>query len=133
MLLRNCLVRSDRGAAGVIATNTTLGRDGLAPADRGRSGEAGGLSGRPLADRARQVVAFVQALDPAALTDAEAMLTAAMCRAQSSGDTARGGAGGGAVGEPGRWVHGNPPGSICATGVWDGWPARFEGGRHLEG
>ncbi|WP_204000254.1 quinone-dependent dihydroorotate dehydrogenase [Micromonospora lutea] len=57
-LLEVCLAR---GAAGVIATNTTLGRDGLAPADRGRSGEAGGLSGRPLADRARQVVAFVHA------------------------------------------------------------------------
>ncbi|GAB3843788.1 hypothetical protein GCM10029963_19360 [Micromonospora andamanensis] len=57
-LLEVCLAR---GAAGVIATNTTLGRDGLAPADRWRSGEAGGLSGRPLADRARQVVAFVHA------------------------------------------------------------------------
>lgn len=57
-LLEVCLAR---GAAGVIATNTTLGRDGLAPADRGRAGEAGGLSGRPLSDRARQVVAFVHA------------------------------------------------------------------------
>ncbi|GIJ27128.1 dihydroorotate dehydrogenase (quinone) [Micromonospora qiuiae] len=57
-LLEVCLAR---GAAGVIATNTTLSRDGLAPADRGRAGEAGGLSGRPLADRARQVVAFVHA------------------------------------------------------------------------
>ncbi|MEO3779634.1 quinone-dependent dihydroorotate dehydrogenase [Micromonospora sp. B11E3] len=55
-LLEVCL---DRGAAGVIATNTTLGRDGLAPADRARGAEAGGLSGRPLAGRAREVVAFV--------------------------------------------------------------------------
>jgi dihydroorotate dehydrogenase len=55
-VLQVCL---DRGAAGVIATNTTLGRDGLAPADRPRAAEAGGLSGRPLAARARQVVAFV--------------------------------------------------------------------------
>ncbi|HYN93283.1 MAG TPA: quinone-dependent dihydroorotate dehydrogenase [Pilimelia sp.] len=48
-----------RGAAGVIATNTTLGRAGLAAADQARAGEAGGLSGRPLAARARDVVAFV--------------------------------------------------------------------------
>ncbi|MFC7549845.1 quinone-dependent dihydroorotate dehydrogenase [Plantactinospora sp. GCM10030261] len=55
-LLEVCL---DRGAAGIIATNTTLGRDGLAPADRAVAAEAGGLSGRPLAGRARDVVAFV--------------------------------------------------------------------------
>ncbi|MER7167789.1 quinone-dependent dihydroorotate dehydrogenase [Micromonospora sp. NPDC000207] len=55
-LLEVCLAR---GAAGVIATNTTLSRDGLAYADRPRAEEAGGLSGRPLADRARQVVSFV--------------------------------------------------------------------------
>ncbi|HEX7745838.1 MAG TPA: quinone-dependent dihydroorotate dehydrogenase [Micromonosporaceae bacterium] len=48
-----------RGAAGVIATNTTLSRDGLAAADQARSAEAGGLSGRPLGARAREVVAFV--------------------------------------------------------------------------
>jgi dihydroorotate dehydrogenase len=45
--------------AGVIATNTTLARDGLAPADTATAGEAGGLSGRPLAERTRQVVQFV--------------------------------------------------------------------------
>ncbi|MEV0726124.1 quinone-dependent dihydroorotate dehydrogenase [Micromonospora purpureochromogenes] len=55
-LLEVCLAR---GAAGVIATNTTLARDGLAPADAGRGAETGGLSGRPLATRAREVVAFV--------------------------------------------------------------------------
>ncbi|HEY3006529.1 MAG TPA: quinone-dependent dihydroorotate dehydrogenase [Micromonosporaceae bacterium] len=54
--LRVCL---DRGAAGVIATNTTLGRTGLAPADAALAAEGGGLSGRPLAARAREVVAFV--------------------------------------------------------------------------
>jgi dihydroorotate dehydrogenase len=43
----------ERGAAGVIATNTTLGRPGL-----GGDVPAGGLSGRPLAARAREVVAF---------------------------------------------------------------------------
>jgi dihydroorotate dehydrogenase len=52
-------VCADHGIAGVIATNTTLGRSGLAAADAGRGGEAGGLSGRPLAGRAREVVSFV--------------------------------------------------------------------------
>ncbi len=46
-------------AAGVIATNTTLGRDGVAAADAERATEAGGLSGRPLAGRARDVIAFI--------------------------------------------------------------------------
>ncbi|MEV1330987.1 quinone-dependent dihydroorotate dehydrogenase [Micromonospora costi] len=55
-LLEVCLAR---GAAGVIATNTTLARDGLAAADRPRGAETGGLSGRPLAARAREVVSFV--------------------------------------------------------------------------
>jgi dihydroorotate dehydrogenase len=49
----------DRGAAGVIATNTTLGRDGLASSDAESGGESGGLSGRPLFTRAREVVGFV--------------------------------------------------------------------------
>ncbi|HEX8629998.1 MAG TPA: quinone-dependent dihydroorotate dehydrogenase [Catenuloplanes sp.] len=55
-LLQVC---ADRGAAGVIATNTTLGRHGLAPADLPLGAQAGGLSGRPLTARAREVVAFV--------------------------------------------------------------------------
>jgi dihydroorotate dehydrogenase len=55
-LLQVCL---DRGAAGIIATNTTLGRGGLASTDEPRAAEAGGLSGRPLAGRTRQVVEFV--------------------------------------------------------------------------
>ncbi|MEU5692496.1 quinone-dependent dihydroorotate dehydrogenase [Actinosynnema sp. NPDC020468] len=45
--------------SGLIATNTTLSRDGLAPADQALAAEAGGLSGRPLAVRAREVVRFV--------------------------------------------------------------------------
>ena len=45
------------GAAGLIATNTTLARDGLAASDAARAAEAGGLSGAPLTVRARQVVA----------------------------------------------------------------------------
>jgi dihydroorotate dehydrogenase len=55
-LLDVCL---SAGAAGVIATNTTLARDGLAAADQPRAAEAGGLSGRPLTERARKVVHFV--------------------------------------------------------------------------
>ena len=55
-LLEVCLAR---GAAGVIATNTTLSRDGLAAADQARAAEAGGLSGRPLTEQARKVVRFV--------------------------------------------------------------------------
>jgi dihydroorotate dehydrogenase len=55
-LLEVCLAN---GAAGVIATNTTLSRDGLAAADQPRAGEAGGLSGRPLTERARKIVHFV--------------------------------------------------------------------------
>jgi len=55
-LLEVCLAA---GAAGVIATNTTLSRDGLAAGDQPRATEAGGLSGRPLTERARKVVHFV--------------------------------------------------------------------------
>jgi dihydroorotate dehydrogenase len=47
------------GVAGIIATNTTIGRDGVAPADRAVAAEAGGLSGAPVALRAREVVRFV--------------------------------------------------------------------------
>jgi dihydroorotate dehydrogenase len=44
------------GIAGFIATNTTVSRDGLVSL---LGGEAGGLSGRPLAERARQTVATI--------------------------------------------------------------------------
>ncbi len=47
-------VASDSGIDGIIATNTTLDRGGLTgPA----TGEAGGLSGRPLFDRSTRVLA----------------------------------------------------------------------------
>lgn len=49
-LLDVCL---DRGVAGLIATNTTVERPGVG------TREAGGLSGRPLAPRALEVVRFV--------------------------------------------------------------------------
>lgn len=52
------------GCAGFVAVNTTLGREGL----RGRAArEAGGLSGRPLAARARDTVALVHRLTGGAL------------------------------------------------------------------
>ncbi|SEQ37301.1 quinone-dependent dihydroorotate dehydrogenase [Microlunatus flavus] len=47
------------GAAGLVATNTTLAREGLAAPDAWRAGEAGGLSGAPLTARARAVVGFL--------------------------------------------------------------------------
>jgi dihydroorotate dehydrogenase len=45
--------------AGVIATNTTTGRYGLASADAVMANETGGLSGRPLNARACEVVRFI--------------------------------------------------------------------------
>lgn len=50
-------VVEDADAAGLIATNTTLRRDGLNPADAALATEAGGLSGRPLTRRSRECVA----------------------------------------------------------------------------
>lgn len=49
----------ERGVAGVIATNTTLARDGLAATDLTVAQEAGGLSGRPLFATALRTVEFV--------------------------------------------------------------------------
>lgn len=52
-------VCADYGVAGLIATNTTLARDGIDPADSALGAQVGGLSGRPLAKRALEVVEFV--------------------------------------------------------------------------
>lgn len=52
-------VCAETGVAGIIATNTTIGREGIAPADRERAAERGGLSGRPLYPLALRVVRFV--------------------------------------------------------------------------
>ncbi|ALG15522.1 dihydroorotate dehydrogenase (quinone) [Kibdelosporangium phytohabitans] len=52
-------VCDEHGVSGVIATNTTLSRAGLAHADLHLADQVGGLSGRPLTERARDVVAFV--------------------------------------------------------------------------
>ena len=51
-------VCAEAGAEGLIATNTTLGRDGIS-ADQPLAAEEGGLSGAPLTRRARQVVRFL--------------------------------------------------------------------------
>jgi dihydroorotate dehydrogenase len=47
------------GVAGIIATNTTLSREGLRAPDRG---QAGGLSGAPLFERATRVLAQLSSL-----------------------------------------------------------------------
>jgi len=52
-------VCTEGGASGLIATNTTLGRDGLDPSDQWKASQAGGLSGAPLTVRARAVVRFL--------------------------------------------------------------------------
>ena len=52
-------VCTDSGVRGLVATNTTLARDGVSPADVGRADQPGGLSGAPLAVRARQVVRYL--------------------------------------------------------------------------
>ncbi|WP_324721323.1 quinone-dependent dihydroorotate dehydrogenase [Salinimicrobium sp. HB62] len=46
----------ETGIAGVIATNTTISRDGLTSEDRN---EVGGLSGKPLTKRATEVIRFL--------------------------------------------------------------------------
>jgi dihydroorotate dehydrogenase len=46
------------GIKGVIATNTTVSRDGLRTTDVARFGE-GGLSGRPIADRSNAVISTI--------------------------------------------------------------------------
>ncbi len=52
-------VCADRRVAGIIAINTTLDRAGLAGAPAALIAQAGGLSGRPLRRRARQIVSFI--------------------------------------------------------------------------
>lgn len=68
---------ADTGAAGVIATNTTLARDRLAPADQRLAAEAGGLSGAPLTVRAREVVAYLAAHTDLPVIGSGGVMTAA--------------------------------------------------------
>jgi dihydroorotate dehydrogenase len=62
-LARIVQVAADGGAAGLIATNTTIRRDGLITA----VDQAGGLSGAPLRDRATAVVRILHRLAGARL------------------------------------------------------------------
>lgn len=61
-----CALALQHGLAGIIATNTTIGRDGLTtdPAIVEAAG-AGGLSGAPLRERALEVLRRVRAAVPA--------------------------------------------------------------------
>ncbi len=52
-------VCAEQAVAGVIAVNTTLGRDDIAASERYLAAEAGGLSGAPLRVRALEVVRFI--------------------------------------------------------------------------
>lgn len=54
-------VCASTGAAGLIATNTTLARGGIDAADASVADEAGGLSGGPLRARALEVVRYLSA------------------------------------------------------------------------
>jgi dihydroorotate dehydrogenase len=55
-VLRVC---ADHAVAGLIATNTTISRDGISPRDAALASEGGGLSGRPLTERSREAVRFI--------------------------------------------------------------------------
>lgn len=70
-------VCTDQGASGLIATNTTLGRDGLVGADRILVDETGGLSGAPLTRRAREVVAWLTARSPLPVIGVGGIMTVA--------------------------------------------------------
>ncbi len=54
-------VCADAGVQGLIATNTTLARDGLDYRDLALATEVGGLSGSPLTIRSREVVRYLTA------------------------------------------------------------------------
>ncbi len=55
-----CALLVSRGVDGIILTNTTIGRDGVAHAAHG--GETGGLSGRPLFARSTRTLAMAHLL-----------------------------------------------------------------------
>lgn len=44
---------------GLVATNTTISRDGLYTPDTSITGQAGGLSGRPLKDKSTRIVRYI--------------------------------------------------------------------------
>lgn len=84
-------VAHETDAGGLIATNTTMARDGIAARDRRLADEAGGLSGRPLTERAREVVSTLARQTDLPIigvggimtaSDAEAMLEAGAAAVQ---------------------------------------------------
>ena len=71
-------VAVEAGCGGLIATNTTLSRDGVALTERERAGaESGGLSGAPLRLRAREVVRRVRSLTALPLIGVGGVMTGA--------------------------------------------------------
>lgn len=65
------------GASGLIATNTTISRRHVAPADRAvADAQAGGLSGAPLTRRTRQVVARLRTATDLPLIGVGGVMTA---------------------------------------------------------
>ena len=79
------------GAAGVIATNTTLARDGMLGADVALASQDGGLSGAPLTQRSREMVRRIASSTPLPVmgvggvmtpADAAAMIDAGACLVQ---------------------------------------------------
>ncbi|WP_328823461.1 quinone-dependent dihydroorotate dehydrogenase [Metallococcus carri] len=68
-------------ASGIIATNTTLSRDGLAAADLPLASETGGLSGAPLTRRSRYVVQRVAAATSLPVIGVGGVMTGADARA----------------------------------------------------
>ncbi|UYN84346.1 MAG: quinone-dependent dihydroorotate dehydrogenase [Microcella sp.] len=61
-----CALALELGLAGIIATNTTIGRDGLdTPPDVVDAAGVGGLSGAPLAERSLEVLRRVRSRVPA--------------------------------------------------------------------
>lgn len=67
-------VAQESGAAGLIATNTTVARPGLASVN---GAQTGGLSGRPLADLAMAVLHELRSLTPLPIVSVGGIFTAA--------------------------------------------------------
>lgn len=70
-------VAQDNGAAGFIATNTTLRRDGIVAGERRLGEEAGGLSGAPLTVRALRFVEELCSLSTLPVMGAGGIMTPA--------------------------------------------------------
>lgn len=72
---------AEAGVAGLIATNTTLRRDGLHAFEAGLAIEDGGLSGAPLTVRAREVVGYLTRHTDLPVIAAGGIMTAADAQA----------------------------------------------------